>query len=117
MAHRGRLNVLANIMGKTYEYIFNEFEGQATPDLTMGDGDVKYHMGYSSHVTTTGGQKVYPAEIESVILELENIEDVAIFGEKHALLGQIIVAKILLKEAEAVESVKKRIRNACLTSR
>ena len=72
MAHRGRLNVLANIMGKTYEYIFNEFEGQATPDLTMGDGDVKYHMGYSSHVTTTGGQKVYlklmpnPSHLEAV---------------------------------------------------
>lgn len=72
MAHRGRLNVLANIMGKTYEYIFNEFEGQATPDLTMGDGDVKYHMGYSSHVSTTGGQKVYlklmpnPSHLEAV---------------------------------------------------
>lgn len=46
MAHRGRLNVLANIMGKTYEQIFNEFEGNAQPDLTMGDGDVKYHMGF-----------------------------------------------------------------------
>ncbi len=72
MAHRGRLNVLANIMGKTYDYIFNEFEGQATPDLTMGDGDVKYHMGYSSQVTTTGGQKVYlklmpnPSHLEAV---------------------------------------------------
>ncbi len=72
MAHRGRLNVLANIMGKTYEYIFNEFEGQATPDLTMGDGDVKYHMGYSSHVSTAGGEKVYlklmpnPSHLEAV---------------------------------------------------
>ncbi len=50
MAHRGRLNVLANIMGKTYEQIFSEFEGTAKPDLTMGDGDVKYHMGFSSEV-------------------------------------------------------------------
>jgi 2-oxoglutarate dehydrogenase E1 component len=72
MAHRGRLNVLANIMGKTYEYIFNEFEGQATPDLTMGDGDVKYHMGYSSHISTHSGQKVYlklmpnPSHLEAV---------------------------------------------------
>ncbi|WP_224996780.1 2-oxoglutarate dehydrogenase E1 component [Cesiribacter sp. SM1] len=50
MAHRGRLNVLANIMGKTYEQIFNEFEGGYDVDLTMGDGDVKYHMGYSSQI-------------------------------------------------------------------
>lgn len=72
MAHRGRLNVLANVMGKTYEYIFNEFEGQATPDLTMGDGDVKYHMGYASQVSTMGGHKVYlklmpnPSHLEAV---------------------------------------------------
>jgi 2-oxoglutarate dehydrogenase E1 component len=72
MAHRGRLNVLANIMGKTYEQIFSEFEGTATPDLTMGDGDVKYHMGYSSEVTTTDGQKVNlklapnPSHLEAV---------------------------------------------------
>ncbi|MDQ2771240.1 MAG: 2-oxoglutarate dehydrogenase E1 component [Bacteroidota bacterium] len=72
MAHRGRLNVLANIMGKTYEQIFSEFEGTAVPDLTMGDGDVKYHMGYSSEVEASGGQKVNlklapnPSHLEAV---------------------------------------------------
>ncbi len=58
MAHRGRLNVLANIMGKTYEQIFSEFEGKSSPDLTMGDGDVKYHMGFASEITTPEGNKV-----------------------------------------------------------
>lgn len=72
MAHRGRLNVLANIMGKTYEQIFSEFEGTAKPDLTMGDGDVKYHMGYSSDIVTTGDKKVNlklapnPSHLEAV---------------------------------------------------
>ena len=72
MAHRGRLNVLANIMGKTYEQIFNEFEGTAVPDLSYGDGDVKYHLGFSSQVKTTGGQTVHlklapnPSHLESV---------------------------------------------------
>ncbi|ALD22390.1 2-oxoglutarate dehydrogenase E1 component [Hymenobacter sp. DG25A] len=71
MAHRGRLNVLANIMGKTYEQIFSEFEGTAVPDLTMGDGDVKYHMGYSSQVDA-GGRTVNlklapnPSHLEAV---------------------------------------------------
>lgn len=72
MAHRGRLNVLANIMGKTYEHIFNEFEGQVVPDLTMGDGDVKYHLGYSSMLTAANGQTVHmkltpnPSHLEAV---------------------------------------------------
>jgi 2-oxoglutarate dehydrogenase E1 component len=72
MAHRGRLNVLANVMRKTYEQIFNEFEGTAVPDLTMGDGDVKYHMGYSSVVETSSGKKVNlkltpnPSHLEAV---------------------------------------------------
>ena len=68
-----------------------------------------------TEIINTGGQKVYPAEIESVILGLENIEDVAVFGERHALLGQIIVAKIFLKAPESSESVKKRVRSACLS--
>ena len=59
MAHRGRLNVLSNILGKTYEQIFTEFEGNVNPDLTMGDGDVKYHLGYSSQIATPSGNKIY----------------------------------------------------------
>ena len=59
MAHRGRLNVLSNILGKTYEQIFTEFEGSVNPDLTMGDGDVKYHLGYASHISTPSGNKIY----------------------------------------------------------
>ncbi|HWH62810.1 MAG TPA: 2-oxoglutarate dehydrogenase E1 component, partial [Ginsengibacter sp.] len=72
MAHRGRLNVLANILGKTYEQIFTEFEGNSVPDTTMGSGDVKYHMGYSSEVETDTGKKIYlklapnPSHLEAV---------------------------------------------------
>jgi 2-oxoglutarate dehydrogenase E1 component len=72
MAHRGRLNVLANIMGKTYEQIFSEFEGTAKLDQTMGSGDVKYHMGYGSEVQTDQNQAVHlklmpnPSHLEAV---------------------------------------------------
>jgi 2-oxoglutarate dehydrogenase E1 component len=72
MAHRGRLNVLANILGKTYEQIFSEFEGTAIPDQTMGSGDVKYHLGFSSEVETTNGKKMHlkltpkPSHLEAV---------------------------------------------------
>ncbi|MDP1764415.1 MAG: 2-oxoglutarate dehydrogenase E1 component [Sediminibacterium sp.] len=72
MAHRGRLNVLANIMGKTYEQIFSEFEGTSTPDQTMGSGDVKYHMGYGSEVLTADNKVMHlklmpnPSHLEAV---------------------------------------------------
>jgi 2-oxoglutarate dehydrogenase E1 component len=72
MAHRGRLNILANIMGKTYEQIFSEFEGSAIPDQTMGSGDVKYHLGFRAEHTTPDGKKVNlqlcpnPSHLEAV---------------------------------------------------
>lgn len=72
MAHRGRLNVLANIMSKTYEQIFSEFEGNSIPDLSFGDGDVKYHLGFSSQVKTLHDKLVHlklvpnPSHLESV---------------------------------------------------
>ncbi len=73
MAHRGRLNVLANTLGKTYEYIFSEFEGNSIEQKEMaGDGDVKYHMGYTSAQETATGKDVYlkllpnPSHLEAV---------------------------------------------------
>ena len=72
MAHRGRLNVLANIIGKTYEQIFSEFEGTAKLDQTMGSGDVKYHMGFGSDVGAKDGRTVHlklmpnPSHLEAV---------------------------------------------------
>lgn len=72
MAHRGRLNILANILGKTYEQIFSEFEGTAKLDQTMGSGDVKYHMGYGSELTTPTNKTVHvklmpnPSHLEAV---------------------------------------------------
>lgn len=55
MAHRGRLNVLANILRKPYEEIFTEFEENYHPEQIGGDGDVKYHLGFSSDRATPGG--------------------------------------------------------------
>ncbi len=72
MAHRGRLNILANILNKTYEDIFNEFEGNIEPEQTMGSGDVKYHLGFRSNITTPTGKEVNvqlapnPSHLETV---------------------------------------------------
>ncbi|MEW6431578.1 MAG: 2-oxoglutarate dehydrogenase E1 component [Myxococcota bacterium] len=59
MAHRGRLNVLCNIMGKPAEEIFSEFAGPTDPTRFLNRGDVKYHMGYSNDRTTTAGHRIH----------------------------------------------------------
>jgi len=72
MAHRGRLNVLANILGKTYKDIFTEFEGKGYDIKEPFGGDVKYHLGFSEDVVTVAGFKVHlsltpnPSHLETV---------------------------------------------------
>ncbi len=72
MAHRGRLNVLANTLRKPYEEIFAQFEENFLPESTDGDGDVKYHLGFSSDRVTLTGEKVHlslspnPSHLEAV---------------------------------------------------
>lgn len=116
MAHRGRLNVLANILGKTYEEIFSEFEGTAIPDQTMGSGDVKYHLGYGSEVQTWSGKNVHlkltpnPSHLEAVTpvvlgysrakadslyeSEFDSVLPILIHGDA-SLAGQGIVYEII----------------------
>ena len=78
MAHRGRLNVLANILNKTYKDIFTEFEGRLSED-SLFDGDVKYHMGYSSDQKSNTGKQIHlsltpnPSHLEAVNPVVEGI--------------------------------------------
>ncbi len=117
MAHRGRLNVLANVFRKSYDYIFHEFSENYIPDLRHGDGDVKYHLGFSATVENTRKQTLRlflaanPSHLEAVnpVVEgrararqriLDDIEQrkkvvpVLIHGDA-AFAGQGIVAEVL----------------------
>ncbi len=79
MAHRGRLNVLANIIGKSYGQIFNEFEGYVDPGSTHGSGDVKYHLGADGRYTAVDGTTMpvslvaNPSHLEAVNPVLEGV--------------------------------------------
>jgi 2-oxoglutarate dehydrogenase E1 component len=79
MAHRGRLNVLANILNKSYGHIFREFEAHYSPDLMEGTGDVKYHKGFVGSFSTSTGKAVIinlvpnPSHLESVNPVVEGI--------------------------------------------
>jgi 2-oxoglutarate dehydrogenase E1 component len=79
MPHRGRLNVLAHVIEKPYEMIFAEFEGARLPDDVSGDGDVKYHLGYSTDRRLPGGRAIHlsltpnPSHLEAVNPVVEGI--------------------------------------------
>jgi 2-oxoglutarate dehydrogenase E1 component len=115
MAHRGRLNVLANFLGKSFEYILREFSENYVPDTIYGDGDVKYHLGYETRRTTEDGHEVdirlaaNPSHLEAVNpvvegkararqrirgdLERKKVLPVLIHGDA-AIAGQGVVAEV-----------------------
>ncbi len=100
MSHRGRLNVLANTVGKSYGEIFHEFEGHLDPALTQGSGDVKYHLGaVGKHQTRSGGEVVVelasnPSHLEAVNPVVEGIararQDLLDRGEEAPVLPVLI---------------------------
>jgi 2-oxoglutarate dehydrogenase E1 component len=117
MPHRGRLNVLANIVGKPYSKIFNEFEGNMDPSTAQGSGDVKYHLGACGRFRAPSGKQIAveltanPSHLEAVDPVLEGIvrakQDVLNKGEAGftvlpvllhgdaAFAGQGVVAETL----------------------
>ena len=95
MAHRGRLNVLANIIRKPYEEIFAQFEKNYLPDSMDGDGDVKYHLGFSGDRTNTRGAAVHlslspnPSHLEAVdpVVEGRTRAKQTLFGDTERKRG------------------------------
>ncbi len=104
MAHRGRLNVLANIFNKTYSAIFSEFEGKEYED-SLFDGDVKYHLGYNCDVVADSGKKIKmtlspnPSHLETVDPIVEGISRAKI---DHKLEGEHEIVPILIHGDAAV---------------
>src|SRR3954452_23524010 len=77
MAHRGRLNVLANIVGKSYDQIFREFEAYVDPNSVQGSGDVKYHLGATGKYVSTSGKDV-KVELAANPSHLETVDPVVL---------------------------------------
>src|SRR6266508_3487195 len=100
MAHRGRLNVLANTVGKSYSEIFHEFEGHLDPALSQGSGDVKYHLGASGKHTARSGNEIRvevasnPSHLEAVNPVVEGLvrakQDLLDRGEEAPVLPVLI---------------------------
>lgn len=100
MAHRGRLNVLANIVGKKYSQIFREFEGNIDPRTVQGSGDVKYHLGAEGEFESGLGDRIKvsvaanPSHLEAVDPVLEGIarakQDVLDRGAEYPVLPLLV---------------------------
>jgi multifunctional 2-oxoglutarate metabolism enzyme len=87
MAHRGRLNVLANVMGKSYDQIFKEFEGHVDPTTVQGSGDVKYHLGASGKYESPTGTDIR-VELAANPSHLETVDPI-VLGMVRAQQDQI----------------------------
>ena len=84
-----------------------------TGDAVEVDGEYFKILGRKSEIINVGGQKVYPAEVESVLLQMDNVKDVVAVGERNLLTGNIVTAQINLFEPEDAKSFKKRMRVFC----
>lgn len=90
-----------------------------TGDLVSVDGDYLKILGRKSELINVGGEKVYPAEVENVIIQFQNVSDATVFGEKNPITGNIVCAKIRLNQPvdkrEFVKNLKKYCRERLKT--
>jgi acyl-coenzyme A synthetase/AMP-(fatty) acid ligase len=92
---------------------FDEEGWMNTGDMVEVDGEYIRILGRKSEIINVGGQKVYPAEVESVLLQMDNVKDVVVVGEKNPITGHIVTARINLFEPEEPQNFKKRMRVFC----
>jgi acyl-CoA synthetase (AMP-forming)/AMP-acid ligase II len=84
-----------------------------TGDIVEQDGEWIRILGRQSEIINVGGLKVFPAEVESVLLEMDNVEDVVVFGEDHPITGKMVVAKFKTNIDETARQIKARMLNFC----
>lgn len=84
-----------------------------TGDCVERNGDSLRILGRKSDIINVGGQKVYPAEVEGVICEMDGVADVTVYGEKNQILGSIVCAKVKLSRPESEEDFGRRLRRFC----
>jgi acyl-CoA synthetase (AMP-forming)/AMP-acid ligase II len=84
-----------------------------TQDAVEVDGEYIRILGRASELINVGGQKVYPAEVESFLLNLENVVDVSVYGKAHPMMGQVVAARFNLKESEPLDLFKRRMNLHC----
>lgn len=84
-----------------------------TEDMVEVEGDYIRILGRKSEIINVGGEKVYPAEVESVLLQMENIKDATVRGESNPILGNIVAARLNLFEPEGISSLRRRVREFC----
>lgn len=107
----------ANMVG--YLNAPNPFDADgwmATGDEVEVRGDYIRILGRQSDLINVGGQKVFPSEVEQVLLAQENVGEASVFGVKHPIMGQAVQARISLLYEEAPDAVISRLRKACLQS-
>ena len=84
-----------------------------TQDVVETKGEFIRFLGRRSEVVNVGGQKVYPAEVENVLLQMPNVKDATVAGEDHAITGKIVLARVNLRDAEEPAAFRKRLRAFC----
>jgi long-chain acyl-CoA synthetase len=86
-----------------------------TGDAVETDGEWLKILGRVSEVVNVGGEKVYPAEVEAILQEMDGVEEATVIGEANAITGSIVVAKVKLSCAESAAMFRKRMRDFCRT--
>ena len=84
-----------------------------TQDAVEVDGEYMRILGRATDLINVGGQKVYPAEVENYLLQLDNVQDVAVFAKPHPMMGHVVGARFSLKEPEPLADFKRRMNAFC----
>lgn len=92
---------------------FDEDGWFCTGDEVETRGEYIRFLGRKSEIINVGGQKVFPAEVEAVILEDPNVEEVTVVGRPHHLMGQVVVARVSIRKEESQSDLSARIRKRC----